>query len=612
MSLLKQTRKISGFTIGSMMIGLVIFAIGAIISLNIINQATKAGKRSEISASLDFSHTAALTEIQGSDLRADFSTFRATNPALDACLKGTGTACDTSFNDWEPYTGTPVANQINGRAGLKSDSCNDTSGDCILRRQLQFRLNCSSSTSCQQVEFNIQSSYTGQLSNVNDATGTRIAPLADRNSKITIPAKMPELQPCPAGQIATGVNHSTGQVVCTAPASCLNGTCNYPNPGGTSCSSGTSQNAIGFNFGTDVNCNRIPTLEVGSQYTLTKDSADQASYCPNDTNQFDDCKNAAPGAVIPLKFDRRHTYQCWKSQVAGQNQSTLAPLSMCGLSVPNDPLLYTAIENQIPHASETCGCCSMLEEIKLSFTGKDQKIDVPDGAKRFEVKLWGAAGGHDGGGMWTLRKGGVGGFTEASINLDSIGNPKELIAVIGARGFMPSVRGHYSGAYGFGGYASWSNGVNWNAGGGGLSGVFDGTDNKASRKTALAIAGGGGAGSAFKNSGTTGNPGNHPSLSGGRTGTMQGWATGTSIDYRGGGGGGYEGGKEMSSGGQTIGKGGSGYVHPQACNSRILYNSKGASNPPEKSDLDYNGLAGQSYPPRPGFGIIRFYSCPCN
>ncbi len=169
-------------------------------------------------------------------------------------------------------------------------------------------------------------------------------------------------------------------------------------------------------------------------------------------------------------------------------------------------------------------------------TGSDQLMEVPTGAKYMEVKAWGAGGNRDNG-----ARGGVGGYTTAVIPVTA-GDEYSVIA--GRWGNNGGTEN-----YGFGGS------------GGGLSGIFTGTEPVLSSDQARAviIAGGGGSSSdgAFGiRNGFDGNDLSNLTVSGDMAANCR---TG-----RGGGGAGYEGGLSSgscSSSNRTVfGYGGSGFI----------------------------------------------------
>lgn len=594
-----------------MLIGLLIFAVGSLISLKLIKNTELLGQKEILSANLEYLHSSAMTRMQGADLQAEFEDYRTSHPELDACLKGSGTSCDTRFTNWATFTGTTLGNALNNRSGLKTPNCSDTGPDCIFRTQLLYRLKCDNTTTCHQVEFNIQSSYTGVLANSNDSVGQQIMPLAERNSIVTIPAEMPEMKKCPNGKIAVGLNHSTGEVVCSTPSTCLNGSCHYPNPGGTSCTGGTAQNGVGFDSsggaGVDVNCTRIPSFEVGSEFSLAKDSKDLPKYCPNDISLYSDCRNMDDNTVVRYKFDRKHTYRCFQSLSESQNQSALAPLSHCGINVSGDPLLNTVIEREIqdPDPTNTCNCCTprIVSTVQITYTGAVVEQIVPEGANFIEVKLWGAGGGGDGNSL-----GGPGGFTKGQIPVEE---NSRLKIVVGGGGFQHHYGGLGPASFGFGGrgYFSGSFPRNYfgNASGGGLTGIFL---NSVSRENALAIAGGGGGAEGANFIGTHGGPGNHETLSGGKTSMVgQDLPNVWNIERWGAGGGGYLGGTAGGAG--VAGKGGTGFVIASAREPSIEASSFGSYNPPANTDPDYKwpyGLAGPNHDVAgtSGYAVIRY------
>ena len=118
--------------------------------------------------------------------------------------------------------------------------------------------------------------------------------------------------------------------------------------------------------------------------------------------------------------------------------------------------------------------------IVYSYTGANQTFAVPPGATMALVKIWGAAGGASGnyGGTYTM-PGGAGGYVSGIIPLINLNS---LTIVVGGAGAWSSTNSSnlYSG------------------GGGGYSGIFNGTVTQAN---ALAIAGGGGGAAAGSSTG---------------------------------------------------------------------------------------------------------------
>jgi len=173
--------------------------------------------------------------------------------------------------------------------------------------------------------------------------------------------------------------------------------------------------------------------------------------------------------------------------------------------------------------------------------GEDQSTEVPVGANYMRVKIWGAGGNRDNG-----ARGGVGGFSTAVIPVIAGDNYSIVVGRWGNNGGTEN--------YGFGGS------------GGGLSGIFTGTETVLSSDQARAVivAGGGGASSDGDFGIRNGQDGNNPANLIVATDMAAACRVG-----RGGGGGGFEGGQ--SSGGAcnnnnrtAFGYGGSGFIAPDA------------------------------------------------
>ena len=234
------------------------------------------------------------------------------------------------------------------------------------------------------------------------------------------------------------------------------------------------------------------------------------------------------------------------------------------------------------------------------YTGADQIFTVPSNAVSIRIKAWGAGGG---GGLTitAVAVGGAGGYSEAVFAVGGaspVAASASLRVVVGeGGGKQGTYGGNMTRQYGFGGAESI-----YEQGGGGLSGVFTAgaAITAADTARALLIAGGGGgaveAGGGLPGYGSqAGGPGNGP-FAGGSSLVMQGedavagYATG-------GGGGGYVGGathiRGQGSLHQQAGEGGSGFAHAAAILVTISASVDGERNPPNASDPDYGGSAGQ-------------------
>jgi hypothetical protein len=147
-------------------------------------------------------------------------------------------------------------------------------------------------------------------------------------------------------------------------------------------------------------------------------------------------------------------------------------------------------------------------KVEFSYTGTNQSWTVPNGLDRLDVKVWGASGG--GGTSYFSYFGGCGGFSTGRMQVLENQN---LIIAIGAGGH-PQATGAIAR---YGHFGTTSSGLTAGTGqscggGGGLSGIFDGTITQAN---ALVISGGGGGGGADQNNqGTRGGAGGGGNQSG--------------------------------------------------------------------------------------------------
>lgn len=213
---------------------------------------------------------------------------------------------------------------------------------------------------------------------------------------------------------------------------------------------------------------------------------------------------------------------------------------------------------------------------------------------QIEFKLWGAGGGHNLSGGGT---GGPGGYTIAKFDVDPADSTSGKLKVGDLLWFIIGDGGEkYAGAksIGYGGAGQPAN-SRWS--GGGLTGVFRG---KIDRSTALAIAGGGGGG----HGAASGSPGNHTTWSGGQSGSGEARMSGIDWNYtsstsRGAGGGGYDGGINLTTTVSSArgGRGGSGFVDtafPGYVSHTISFSAADGNGyattnaPPNTGDTDYN------------------------
>jgi hypothetical protein len=223
---------------------------------------------------------------------------------------------------------------------------------------------------------------------------------------------------------------------------------------------------------------------------------------------------------------------------------------------------------------------SQCSSASFQLTETQENFTIPGNVTYMHVKAWGAGG--NGEGQCSFDDGGIGGYSEGVFAV-TVGT--ELSVIVGQRG-RAGMTGEDRIRFGFG-----------DQGGGGLSGVFAGSDplSAASGGRALLIAGGGGGASAPGCQ--PGGTGNHATAGG--ESTMQG---GPGADGVNGGGGGHRGG---TGGAKAVGgKGGKGFLSPDALDGRVLSVETGSGAPPKTDDPDYDGLAGKTE--RPGSVVIHF------
>lgn len=217
------------------------------------------------------------------------------------------------------------------------------------------------------------------------------------------------------------------------------------------------------------------------------------------------------------------------------------------------------------------------EDFDFPFTSTQQVFTAPSTAVWMHVKAWGAGGNQEG-----TCNGGIGGYSEG---IFAVQPHQPLIVIVGGAGSAQYVQ---TAEFGWG-----------NSGGGGLSGVFTGSDplTDTSWDRALLIAGGGGGDGVKKGGGPciTAIPGNAANAGGAPT--MQG---GPGLDSGvNGGGGGYRGGfggakGEAGTGGTSFPDAAGTNVPPGLVQSLILAANVGDAVPPNSADPDYDGLAGQT------------------
>ena len=176
-----------------------------------------------------------------------------------------------------------------------------------------------------------------------------------------------------------------------------------------------------------------------------------------------------------------------------------------------------------------------------NYTGSDISFSVPSGVQRIFADMWGGAGGGGSGESYS-DSGGAGGFASGNINIFGMST---LIFQVGQGGGKTGTSGGSTGtAYPNGG-ANTAGRTNYNSGGGGgYTGIFNGSVSQAN--CLLLAGGGGGAGGHGGGTGTSGNSG-----SGGNGG---GLFSGTN-DTSGAGYAGYSGGRTSNAGDPSLNSG---------------------------------------------------------
>ncbi len=248
------------------------------------------------------------------------------------------------------------------------------------------------------------------------------------------------------------------------------------------------------------------------------------------------------------------------------------------------------------------GACVPLSTQLLTFTGADQHVTAPAGATYMQVKLWGAGTGFE-----TIAPDpAAGGYTEGWFAVAAGDQFSVMVGQGGAPtgGFVgDGVAGVQT--YGFGG-AGDTNG-NTTSQGGGLTGIFTGTDaiTAASRARALAIAGGGATGDAVLSSTIAGEQGNG---SGGQANMQGANAVSSYVGIGSAGGGGYSGGNPSC--------GGSGYLHASKVAGSITPASGSSNTPANTSDVNYVAPLGAAAAVamargQHGLAVVKFFSGVC-
>ncbi|MCZ7682732.1 MAG: hypothetical protein M5U28_29640 [Sandaracinaceae bacterium] len=292
------------------------------------------------------------------------------------------------------------------------------------------------------------------------------------------------------------------------------------------------------------------------------------------------------GAQMAFVPGRRMRYTLWLSAACIDVECPMGERCRyygCGPLEPDEQCLLPADEGTgaepfvCPADLPPCGPPQVF-----TLTETPEPLVVPEAVRYLYVAAWGA-GGNDERQCGETPDGGPGGFTEAVF---AVTPGTELTAIVGKRG-RSGTSGEDIVRFGFG---AW--------GGGGLTGLFRGsgplTEND--RDRALVIAGGGGSASAPGCS--AGIPGNYPGAGGQPTMMGEAPPAGSPV----GGGGGYEGGR---AGGTSIpSAGGTGYVAPEAIDSRLLYSEPGTNRPPRDDHPDY--VPGVGVSEGSGHLVIRF------
>lgn len=250
----------------------------------------------------------------------------------------------------------------------------------------------------------------------------------------------------------------------------------------------------------------------------------------------------------------------------------------CGVHIggdPSDPSARPDANTGNDTAPLNCGDATFnLNETQEVFV-------VPDNVTFLHIKAWGAGGNGEslaGTGVCAYDDGGVGGYSEGIFPVTA-GAP--LIIIVGKRG-RAGMTNEDRRRFGFG---------EW--GGGGLSGVFRGSEliTQADFNRALIIAGGGGSASAY--SCDPGGTGNHPTESGGMPDMQGGTGNVPSHDNPvNGGAGGFRGG--LGGAYEASSAGGTGHIDPSAIDQLILWSQRGIGSPPKTDDVDYADNAGKT------------------
>lgn len=211
--------KRNGFSLVGLLAGIAILAIVLMASAYLVVQTKTVEVRFDLQAELDRSHLISLQKTRSvkylkkflnlSDVAAE-NVGGAMNTELRNCLARNGTNCLTTNAFSRQYT--EVQN-----AGSTS-KCSGGSG-CEVVSRIEYKVNCSSATSCESVEVQFESSFSGnnqasfkQRKNIVKLPGILFADKARIGFN------------CTSNQVMSGINFQTLQALCpnAAPRGCPN------------------------------------------------------------------------------------------------------------------------------------------------------------------------------------------------------------------------------------------------------------------------------------------------------------------------------------------------------------------------------------------------------
>jgi len=283
---------------------------------------------------------------------------------------------------------------------------------------------------------------------------------------------------------------------------------------------------ISLNSSTGVISGTLPNIDIATTYSFTINASDGLNTIPR---SFSFISNAAPlwstasGTLATIYDGSRTGYSVSVSAsdaefntltyslVSGTLPTSMTLNSSTGVISGTTPgvvsdTTYSFVlgvsDGISPAVTRSFNIIVKAPIVQaFSYTGSDQTFTVPYGVTNIFAKTWGAAGGA-GNANSPGGKGGAGGFSRCNI---SVSSGQNLAIVVGAGGMGNSSGATNSLIYGhkiaptgrFGGQGA-SGG-----GGGGLSGIFNGSFTFAN---SILISGGGGGGSAYQ-SGTLGRGG---------------------------------------------------------------------------------------------------------